>query len=54
MESELKRYMPKQVRDALGDLPTWHSNLREITNGVNRPGKTAKERAKRQSRESDE
>ena len=50
MESELKKFMPKQVRDALGKAPTWHSNLREITNGINRPGKTAKERAKRHSR----
>ena len=47
MESELKKYMPRAIREQLGNAPTYHSNLMAITNGVKRPGKTAKEHAKR-------
>lgn len=46
----LKDYMPEAVRSALGDLPTWHSNCMEAANGVARPGKTAKDRARRERR----
>jgi hypothetical protein len=44
-QSELKRFMPASVREQLGNSPTWHSTLMEITGGTKRPGKTAKDRS---------
>ena len=45
-QKTLKDYMRKDQRDALGDLPTTHANCIEKTK-VARPGKTARDRAKR-------
>ena len=45
-ESTLKHYMSKQHRMALGSLPTYHSHCLDKC-GVARPGKTARERAKK-------
>lgn len=42
----LKDYMTKTQRDKLGDRPTWHMYCIKHT-GVARPGKTARERAKK-------
>lgn len=46
-ESELKQYMSAKDRAALGSLPTTHLNCMEAT-GVSRPGKSARDRAKRE------
>jgi hypothetical protein len=62
--SKLKEFMPAQVRAALGEKPTWHSNCIAATSrkktreddetvsvgGIARPGKTARDRARRGSR----
>lgn len=60
----LKDYMPANVRKALGNRPTTHSNCIEITcqrdhkgsripfTGIARPGKTARDRARREMRNS--
>ena len=45
-KSELKQYMSAANREKLGSLPTTHRNCIDKC-GVARPGKTAKERAKR-------
>ena len=56
----LKDYMSKQHRELLGNRPTTHKNCTEVTRGVtksgkvvkpgvSRPGKTARERAKRRA-----
>jgi len=42
----LKDYMTPYQRNKLKDLPTWHSNCVKKT-GVARPGKTARDRAKK-------
>ena len=42
----LKDYMTKAQKQSLGERPTWHKHCVEHT-GVARPGKTARERAKR-------
>ena len=42
----LKDFMSDKDRAALGDLPTTHQNCIEKT-GVARPGKTARDRARR-------
>jgi len=42
----LKDYMTPTQREKLKNLPTWHSICTEKT-GVARPGKTARDRAKR-------
>ena len=44
-DSELKKFMTPQQRQALGNLPTTHQNCIEKCK-VARPGKTAKDRAK--------
>lgn len=44
--STLKQYMSKQQRDSLGNLPTTHQNCLDKT-GVARPGKTARDKAKK-------
>jgi len=44
----LKDFMTPSQRAALGDKPTWHKHCVEKT-GVARPGKTARERAKKSS-----
>ena len=49
-KATLKDFMKPQHRAALGDLPTYHQYCFERT-GVCRPGKTARERAKRAKRE---
>lgn len=43
MKSTLKSYMSKSDRDAMGELPTWHSNCVAKT-GRARPGKTARDK----------
>lgn len=45
-KNSLKNYMSESQRKALGDLPTTHRNCIEKC-GVARPGKTARDRAKR-------
>ena len=45
-QKTLKDFMSIQHRKALGALPTWHSNCTKKT-GVARPGKTARDRARR-------
>lgn len=45
-QSTLKKHMKPQHKAALGDLPTYHQNCVERT-GVARPGKTARDRAKK-------
>lgn len=45
-ESALKKYMSDSDRRALDNRPTTHQNCIDAT-GRARPGKTAKERAKR-------
>ena len=40
-------FMSESQKAAMGDLPRTHENCKAKT-GVNRPGKTAYERAKRQ------
>ena len=58
----LKDYMSKQHREKLGNRPTWHSICTEVTQGVaksgkvvkpgiSRPGKTARDRARKAHRE---
>ena len=57
----LKHYMSKKHRDILGNRPTWHSNCTKATqeakdgkvfkSGVSRPGKTARDRARKAHRE---
>jgi hypothetical protein len=49
-QSTLKKYMKPQQKAALGDLPTTHQNCFERT-GVSRPGKTARDRAKKNRQE---
>lgn len=50
----LKDFMPADVRKSLGDLPTTHANCMEASKslgtpgGVARPGKTARDRARRE------
>lgn len=43
---ERSEYMRRAEREAMGRLPRTHANCLEKT-GVMRPGKTAKDRAKR-------
>lgn len=43
--STLKKYMAKQQRENLGNLPTTHKNCINKC-GVARPGKTARDKAK--------
>lgn len=45
-ESTLKQFMSSANRRALGDLPTTHENCIDKC-GVARPGKTARDRARR-------
>lgn len=45
LKSSLKEFMSKKDADALGKLPTYHSNCIAKT-GVARPGKTARDRAR--------
>ncbi len=45
-ESKLKNFMKPEHRAALDGLPTTHLNCFTKT-GVSRPGKTAKEKAKK-------
>ena len=42
----LRAYMEKGVRERLGNRPTTHQNCMEVA-GVARPGKTARDKAKR-------
>jgi hypothetical protein len=49
--SSLKMFMTAKDREALGVRPTWHSTCIELC-GVARPGKTAKERAKLEKKQS--
>ena len=42
----LKDFMTPAQRAKMGGSPTWHSICKEKT-GVSRPGKTARDRAKR-------
>ena len=42
----LKDYMSKVQRQAMIGLPTYHSNCLRLT-GVARPGKTARDRARK-------
>jgi len=44
----LKQCMTRRQRDSLGDLPTTHQNCIEFT-GVARPGKTKRDRLKREA-----
>ena len=57
-ESTLKKFMPESVKKKLRGLPTTHHNCRTATRkvdakgkvidpGVARPGKTARDKAKR-------
>ena len=46
MDSTLKQYMTAQQREKLGKQPTWHRNCIDLF-GVARPGKTARDKAKR-------
>lgn len=57
----LKDYMRPNVRQSLGSLPTYHSNCiaatqvrssggKIIVEGIARPGKTARDRARREMR----
>lgn len=57
MNKTLKHYMPSNVREILGSKPTYHANCmiasRKLDNkgkivieGVARPGKTARDRAR--------
>ena len=41
----LKNFMKASVRAALGDQPTTHRNCMDVTDGIARPGKTARDRA---------
>jgi hypothetical protein len=41
----LKNFMKPSVRAALGDQPTTHRNCMDVTGGIARPGKTARDRA---------
>lgn len=41
----LKNFMKPSVRNALGDQPTTHRNCMDVTGGIARPGKTARDRA---------
>ena len=45
----LKDFMTPTHRASMGNSPTWHSICTEKT-GVSRPGKTARDRAKRERR----
>jgi hypothetical protein len=45
----LKDFMTPAQRTSMGNSPTWHSICTEKT-GVARPGKTARDRAKRDRR----
>ena len=45
-DMERKDYMTKSQQDKMGKLPRTHQNCLEKT-GVARPGKTAKDRARR-------
>ena len=49
-KSTLKEYMSPSQRKALGNQPTWHRNCIDAC-GVARPGKTAKDRARREKLE---
>ena len=42
----LKNFMSEKDRKSLGNRPTWHSHCMKKT-GVARPGKTARDRARR-------
>jgi hypothetical protein len=44
-ESTLKRFMKSSTRHSLGDQPTTHRNCMDVTGGVARPGKTARDKA---------
>lgn len=44
-QSTLKKFMKASVRAALGDQPTTHRNCIDVTGGIARPGKTARDRA---------
>ena len=45
-ESRLKKFMTSDQRARVGNYPTYHSHCFEKT-GVSRPGKTARDRARR-------
>ena len=47
-KSVLKEYVSEANRDKLGKLPTLHSTCIRLC-GVARPGKTARDRAKREA-----
>ena len=49
-QTSLRDFMSKEDREAMQGLPTYHSICIKWT-GVARPGKTARDRKKREARE---